>query len=127
MGKATGWILFTVGLFFMALFPLAFLTPIPGVSRLVFTNPQALNILMIIGIVIMFSGIFVLAFSQDKFPEKRMEIIDRQFPCPVCKKDVFTWGKVPSSRVRVRVGAGQPTWARVCQNCGNVQQFTKTD
>ena len=90
-------------------------------------NHNIFPILIVIMITVMAVGTLLLVTTQPKLSEKRMEAIDRQFPCPVCKKDVFTWGKVPSSIVRVRIGTGQPAWARICNNCGNVQQFTKTD
>lgn len=120
MGRRALGILLLVGGGFVPLlfFPLALRFPF---------NRSIMPILIGVMITMMIIGGVLLAVTQPKLGEKRMEAIDRQFPCPVCKKDVFTWGKVPSAVIRLRIGLGQPTWARVCNYCGNVQQFTKTD
>jgi hypothetical protein len=85
--------------------------------------PEA--IIVMIGLFL--AGIIFQVADQEKFSTKRRELINQQSPCPICKKSDFQWGDVPASRIRLRIGTGQLTWARVCKNCGNVQQFTKTD
>lgn len=127
MSKALGFILLIIGFLLTILMPLTIFFPSPALFSLTFTHPNLGTALAIFGSVIIVAGGIVLTISQDKFSPKRAELIDKQFPCPVCKKDVFAWGKTPSARIRLRVGIGQLVWVRVCQNCGNVQQFTKTD
>lgn len=83
--------------------------------------------MVIVAILVLVSFVVLIIGARPrKLSTKQIETIDHQFPCPVCKNDVFKWGNTPSSVIRLKIGLGKPVWARVCQNCGNVQQFTKT-
>jgi hypothetical protein len=56
----------------------------------------------------------------------------KESPCPICGGTRFTWGK-PLGKTYTRfrpadaglLSWGEPMEARKCNNCGNVQLFTK--
>lgn len=104
----------------------AFLLPVGTMlaPRFGLGNRYFFPILIVVAIFLMITGAILSVVFQDKFSEKRMNAIDHQSPCPVCKKDVFKWGKSPSSVIRMSVVTWHPVWVRICANCGNVQHFT---
>lgn len=118
--RITGNLLIVLG---VLVFPINIL--MTGVTRKSLSMPE----MLVIAVAIWILGFVVLIFDsrRSQLSEKRKIDLNGNFPCPVCHKTEFTWGSMPFSTFKKGVGSGDFVYSRRCNNCGNVQQFTKTD